>query len=34
VWWILGMALASVYLVHTYRSFAGKVRQEENEEGY
>jgi cytochrome d ubiquinol oxidase subunit II len=25
IWWLIGMALATVYFVHVYRSFAGKV---------
>jgi cytochrome bd ubiquinol oxidase subunit II len=25
IWWVIGMALATVYFVHVYRSFAGKV---------
>ena len=25
IWWAIGMALATVYFVHVYRSFAGKV---------
>ncbi len=33
-WWIVGMALATVYHVHVYRSFAGKVKAEESEAGY
>jgi cytochrome bd ubiquinol oxidase subunit II len=28
IWWFLGMALASGYVVFTYRSFAGKIRPE------
>ena len=32
-WWIVGMALATAYSIHTYRSFAGKVKLPA-EEGY
>jgi cytochrome bd ubiquinol oxidase subunit II len=34
VWWTIGMALVTVYTLHVYRSFAGKVRADENEKGY
>jgi cytochrome bd ubiquinol oxidase subunit II len=36
IWWAIGMVLASAYTIHTYRSFAGKIRvtEVENEEGY
>ena len=34
VWWIIGMALVAAYSVHTYRSFAGKVKLPEAEETY
>ena len=27
VWWVIGMALATVYFVYVYRSFAGKVSE-------
>jgi cytochrome d ubiquinol oxidase subunit II len=27
IWWVIGMALATVYFVYVYRSFAGKVSQ-------
>jgi cytochrome d ubiquinol oxidase subunit II len=27
IWWVIGMALATVYLVYVYRSFAGKVTE-------
>jgi len=33
-WWIVGMALATAYSVHTYRNFAGKVERSLDEEGY
>jgi cytochrome bd ubiquinol oxidase subunit II len=33
VWWLIGMALASAYSIHTYRSFAGKVQLPSGEEG-
>jgi len=29
VWWIIGMALVSVYFVYVYRNFAGKVKLED-----
>ena len=32
-WWVVGMALATAYSIHTYRSFAGKVKLSA-EEGY
>lgn len=34
IWWLIGMALACVYTVFSYRSFAGKIRASENREGY
>ena len=34
VWWIIGMALACAYSIHTYRNFAGKVDRPEVEEIY
>ncbi len=34
VWWIIGMALATAYTIHVYRSFAGKVRADVGEKGY
>ncbi|MGH9781742.1 MAG: cytochrome d ubiquinol oxidase subunit II, partial [Candidatus Acidiferrales bacterium] len=35
IWWVIGMALASGYTLHTYRSFAGKlsVREAETDKG-
>ncbi len=34
VWWIIGMMLATGYFLYVYRHFAGKVRPENEEEGY
>ncbi|HKM67418.1 MAG TPA: cytochrome d ubiquinol oxidase subunit II [Candidatus Acidoferrum sp.] len=33
VWWVIAMALAAVYFVHVYRSFAGKVSAEADSHG-
>ena len=30
IWWVIGMALATVYFVYVYRSFAGKVGEAPN----
>jgi cytochrome bd ubiquinol oxidase subunit II len=32
IWWVIGMALATSYMIHTYRSFAGKISGGETEE--
>jgi len=32
IWWVIGMALATAYTIHTYRSFAGRVTGAETEE--
>ncbi|MGA8221539.1 MAG: cytochrome d ubiquinol oxidase subunit II [Candidatus Acidiferrales bacterium] len=32
IWWVIGMALATAYMIHTYRSFAGKITAAETEE--
>jgi len=32
IWWVIGMALAISYTVHTYRSFAGKITSAGTEE--
>lgn len=34
VWWLIGMALATVYTVVSYRSFAGKIPSSKHPEGY
>ena len=34
IWWVTGMILATVYSVHVYRSFAGKVGTETDGHGY
>jgi cytochrome d ubiquinol oxidase subunit II len=34
LWWVMGMILATIYFVHVYRSFAGKVRTERDGHGY
>jgi len=34
VWWAIGMILVAAYHFHVYRSFAGKVRIGEEEQGY
>jgi cytochrome bd ubiquinol oxidase subunit II len=34
IWWIVGILLASIYLVVVYGRFAGKVRNSSDEEGY
>jgi len=34
IWWVIGMTLATIYLVHVYRSFAGKVSTEKNGHSY
>jgi len=34
IWWVIGMTLATIYFVHVYRSFAGKVSTEKNGHGY
>jgi cytochrome d ubiquinol oxidase subunit II len=31
VWWLIGMALAALYVILTYRLFRGKVRVEETQ---
>jgi cytochrome d ubiquinol oxidase subunit II len=33
IWWVIGMLLATGYTVFTYRSFAGKIRAADAEEG-
>jgi cytochrome bd ubiquinol oxidase subunit II len=33
VWWVLGMALATTYMIFVYRNFVGKIRSTETEEG-
>jgi cytochrome bd ubiquinol oxidase subunit II len=33
IWWLIGIALASLYFVHVYRSFAGKVSSESDAHG-
>ena len=33
-WWTLGMILASIYFIFTYRHFGGKIRLEDITEGY
>ena len=33
-WWVIRMATATIYFVHVYRSFAGKVSTETNGHGY
>ena len=33
-WWIVGMTLVTVYTIHVYSSFAGKVKVEESEKSY
>ncbi len=30
IWWVIGIALATIYFVHVYRSFSGKVSAESN----
>jgi cytochrome bd ubiquinol oxidase subunit II len=34
IWWVIGMALAAVYFVHVYRSFAGKVPVQTEGQGH
>ena len=34
IWWVPGVALVAGYTIFVYRKFAGKVRVEENGEGY
>jgi cytochrome d ubiquinol oxidase subunit II len=34
IWWVIGMALATVYFVYVYRSFAGKVSESPDSPGY
>jgi cytochrome d ubiquinol oxidase subunit II len=34
IWWTIGILLAVVYFVFTYRLFRGKVSMDENKEGY
>jgi cytochrome bd ubiquinol oxidase subunit II len=34
IWWVIGMALATVYFVHVYRSFAGKVAVQTDTEAH
>jgi cytochrome d ubiquinol oxidase subunit II len=33
-WWLVGMALASVYIIFTYRRFAGRVTADMVDGGY
>ena len=33
IWWLIGMALATLYFFHVYRSFAGKVSSESDAHG-
>jgi cytochrome bd ubiquinol oxidase subunit II len=33
VWWVIGMMLVAVYMVYTYRSFAGKILVEDGDDG-
>ncbi|HUL33051.1 MAG TPA: cytochrome d ubiquinol oxidase subunit II [Candidatus Eisenbacteria bacterium] len=33
VWWVIGMALATFYFIHVYRSFAGKVTADSDSHG-
>jgi cytochrome d ubiquinol oxidase subunit II len=33
-WWVVGMALVTVYFVHVYRAFAGKVSSSSDGHGY
>jgi len=32
IWWVIGMALVAVYTIYTFRSFAGKISAEEDED--
>ena len=34
IWWVIGMALATVYFVYVYRSFAGKVPVQSDGQGH
>ena len=34
IWWVIGMALATVYFVYVYRSFAGKVAETSDSPGH
>ena len=34
VWWVIGLALAIFYFAYLFRTFSGKVKHEEAEEGY
>jgi cytochrome d ubiquinol oxidase subunit II len=34
IWWVIGMALATVYFVYVYRSFAGKVSETPDSPGH
>ncbi len=34
VWWLIGIVLASIYFIITYRLFRGKIRPADIEEGY
>src|SRR5215470_9539974 len=34
VWWLIGIVLASIYFIITYRLFRGKIRPADTEEGY
>ena len=34
VWWLIGIVLASIYFILTYRLFRGKIRPVDSEEGY
>lgn len=33
IWWAIGMVLVAAYMIHMYRSFAGKIRAAEIEKG-
>ena len=34
VWWLIGIVLACIYFIVTYRLFWGKIRPADTEEGY
>jgi cytochrome d ubiquinol oxidase subunit II len=34
IWWVIGMALATVYFVYVYRSFAGKIAESPDAHGH
>jgi cytochrome bd-type quinol oxidase subunit 2 len=34
IWWVIGMALVTVYFVYVYRSFAGKVSETPDSPGH